>query len=107
LILVEVPSANEFYLESENCKKPEVPQNPPMATGVKVGEVYLAQFTDGVYYRARIVKETKTGYEVHFIDYGNYDVVPKGKIGAIEDSLKKIKSPLFRASLFGVENLTK
>lgn len=44
---------------------------------------------------------------MHFIDYGNYDFVHKSKIGIAEESLKKIKSPLYKASLYGLDGLTK
>lgn len=54
------------------------------AQNLKVGELCIAQFTDGVYYRAKILKVTREGCDVHFIDYGNYDFVAKAKIGAID-----------------------
>lgn len=53
------------------------------------------------------MKETKAGYEVFFIDYGNYDVVSKAKIGDLEESVKKLKPLLFRCSLYGLEGLTR
>lgn len=84
-----------------------MPQKPAQATGYKVGDLVNAQFTDGVYYRAKVLKATKDGCEVHFIDYGNYDFVPKAKIGVLDEALKKIKSPLYRTSLYGLEGLTK
>lgn len=71
-------------MENEGCKKPDVPQKPNLATSYKVGEIVLAQFTDGIYYRAKVLKATRDGCEVHFIDYGNYDFVTKSKIGMIE-----------------------
>lgn len=76
-------SAQELYFESEGSKKPEVNQKPTPAAKVKVGDLCSAQFTDGIYYRAKVLKETKAGYEVFFIDYGNYDVVPRAKIGEL------------------------
>lgn len=71
-------------MDNEGSKKPEISQKPTPASKIKVGDIVSAQFTDGVYYRARVLKESKAGYEVHFIDYGNYDVVPKTKIGDLE-----------------------
>lgn len=59
-------------------------QKPTPAAKIKVGDLYSAQFTDGIYYRAKVLKETKAGFEVFFIDYGNYDVVSKAKIGDLE-----------------------
>lgn len=98
----------QLYLESAGCKKPEVPQKGTQAQNIKVGELYAAEFTvDGVYYRARVVRESKKGYEVFFIDYGNYDVVQKSKICILDEALKKIKSPLFHCSLYGLEGFTR
>lgn len=42
-----------------------------------------------------------------FVDYGNYEVVNKQSIGILEDNVKKLKSPLFRCSLYGLQELTK
>lgn len=49
----------------------------------------------------------KTGFEVFFIDYGNYDVVHRSKIGLLDEAQKKVKSPLFHCSLYGLEGFTK
>ena len=78
-----------------------------MATGYKVGDIVNAQFSDGIYYRAKVLKATKDGCDVHFIDYGNYDFVPKAKIGVIDEALKKVRSPLIKASMYGLDGLTK
>jgi hypothetical protein len=104
---LEVISAHEFYLEEENAKRPDVPQKPQAATSFEIDGIYNAKFTDDVYYRARIVKESgKEKYYVHFIDYGNYDHVSKANIGTLSEDLKKVKSPLYKCSLFGVDGLT-
>lgn len=94
-------------MENEGCKKPDVPQKPALATNYKVGDIVNAQFTDGVYYRAKVLKATRDGCDVHFIDYGNYDFVPKAKIGALDEALKKVRSPLVKASMYGLDGLTK
>lgn len=66
-----------------------MPQNPESVGNVNIGEIYSAEFSDGVYYRAKILRENKGKYEVHFIDYGNYFAVDKKKIGVISDKLRK------------------
>ena len=43
-------------MESEGSKKPEISQKPVPASKIKVGDIVSAQFTDGVYYRARVLK---------------------------------------------------
>lgn len=43
-------------MENEGSKKPDVPQKPTPAAKIKVGELYSAQFTDGIFYRAKVLK---------------------------------------------------
>lgn len=40
--MLEVASPEEFYMEPVGLVRPEVPQKPEQATGVKVGEIYTA-----------------------------------------------------------------
>ncbi len=80
-----------------------MPQKPQPATTFEIGGIYNAKFTDDIYYRARIVREAgRDKYYVHFIDYGNYDQVTKANIGTLSEDLKKVKSPLYKCSLYGV-----
>lgn len=109
LILSEIVSANEFYLDVPNAKKPEVPQNPKPVTGsIEVGGLYAGQFSsDEQYYRARILKEVAGGkYHVQYIDYGNYETIPKASIGLLPENLKAAKSSLYKASLYGISGIT-
>lgn len=79
--VIEVKSRNEFYVEPDGCKRVNVPQNPKPVEKVQVGGIYAVEF-DGEYYRGKILKEASNGkYHVFFVDYGNYDTVPKSKIG--------------------------
>lgn len=79
--VIEVKSRNEFYVEPDGCKRVNVPQNPKPVEKVQVGGIYAVEF-DGEYYRGKILKEALNGkYQVFFVDYGNYDTVPKAKIG--------------------------
>lgn len=74
---------------------------------MNIGEIYSARFTDDVFYRARILKELPGGkYYLQYVDYGNYDRVEKKNIGMISEELRKVKSSLYRCSLFGVEGVT-
>lgn len=79
-----------------------------MTGNVEVGALYAVKFSsDQQYYRARILKEAGPGkYHVQYIDYGNYEVVPKASIGLLPENLKAVKSPLYRCGLYGVEAIT-
>ena len=45
LTLLEVQNADEFYLEPDNAKRPNVPQNPKPVGQVDVGGLYVGKFT--------------------------------------------------------------
>ena len=87
--------------------KIDVPQNPPLATKIVVGELYCGKFAvDDVWYRARIIREIKDKYEVHYIDFGNYEVIGKDRIGLISQELRQVKSQLYRCSLYDITDTT-
>jgi hypothetical protein len=71
-----------------------------------LNEIYAVKYTDDIYYRAKVIGSRKNEYSVHFLDYGNYDKVAKGRIGVLSEDLKKAKSPLIRASLYGLDGFT-
>ncbi|XP_023716578.1 maternal protein tudor isoform X3 [Cryptotermes secundus] len=57
---------------------------------VQVGQLCCARYSDGVYYRARVTRppDMPGGHvAVHFIDYGNSEVVPFRDIRSLEESL--------------------
>jgi hypothetical protein len=90
LRMLEVISPTEFYFDTPNAKKPEIPQKPDPAKEIREGEIYSVKFTqDGVYYRARIRRVFKNGtYHVAYIDYGNQETVPAANICILEKPLK-------------------
>jgi hypothetical protein len=100
LRLTEVVSPTEFYFDSLNAKKPEVPQKGDLSKNIKEGELYAVRFTvDDVYYRARIKRALKNGtYQVHYIDFGNYENVPSANINILPEELKKEKSSIYKCT---------
>lgn len=108
MVLMEAINASELYLEVDGAAKPNVPQNPQAAAKVEVGQLYAVKFTvDGQYYRAKILKELAGNkYNVHYIDYGNYENAAKGAICVLPENLKGFKSPLYKCSLYGIEGIT-
>lgn len=57
---------------------------------IKVGQLCCARYSDGVYYRARVTRppDASVGQvAVHFIDYGNSEVVSARDIRSLEESL--------------------
>ena len=45
-------------------------------------------------------------YHVLYIDYGNYETISKNDMGQLPEEAKGPKSPLYRCSLYGVDNLS-
>jgi hypothetical protein len=59
-------------------------------SNVQVGQLCCARYSDGVYYRARVTKPADTlggHFVVHFIDYGNSEVVSLRDIRSLDESL--------------------
>jgi hypothetical protein len=57
---------------------------------IQVGQLCCARYSDGVYYRARVMRppDTSVGQvAVHFIDYGNSEVVSVSDIRSLEENL--------------------
>jgi len=108
LKLVEVTSPTEFYLDTLNPRKPEVPQKGELSKNIREGELYAVRFTvDDVYYRARVKRIQKNGtYHVHYIDFGNSENVPATNINILSEELKKEKPSIFKCGLYGVDNLS-
>ncbi len=81
--IIEIRSRYEFYVEPDGCKRVDVPQEPKPVEKVQIGGLYAAEF-DGAFYRGKVLKEASNGrYQVFFVDYGNYDTVPKNKLGEL------------------------
>ena len=108
LTLLEVASSSEFYLEPENAKRPNVPQKPQPAGTVEVGGIYAGKFSvDQTFYRAKVTGQYGNNkYQVFYLDYGNSEIISKENIGQLPEELKTAKSPLYRCSLYGVDNVT-
>lgn len=96
--LVEVVSAKEFYFDSPNIKKPEVPQKIEQVKEVRVNEIYAVKFTeDNVYYRGQVKRADKNGrYFVQYIDFGNQEFVTIDRIGFLDKPLKDLKSSIIK-----------
>lgn len=59
-------------------------------SAVTVGQLCCARYSDGVYYRARVTRPADISagqVAVHFIDYGNSEVVSVNDIRSLEESL--------------------
>lgn len=107
LTLLEVTNAEEFYLEPDNAKRPNVPQDPKPVGPIEVGGLYACKFTvDETYYRAKVVKEVGNKYHVRYIDFGNYETIGKDRFGQLPEEMKGTKSPLYRCGLYGVDSVT-
>lgn len=53
------------------------------------------------------MKELAGGkYSVHYVDYGNSEIVTKASISLLPENLKAIKSSLYRCSLYGVDSIS-
>ncbi|XP_060858547.1 uncharacterized protein LOC132935918 isoform X2 [Metopolophium dirhodum] len=59
--------------------------NPVVGDMVKV----FSSESDGLYYRAKILKNNKGCYDVFYIDFGNIETVPSNVIYELADELKK------------------
>lgn len=53
----------------------------------KLGSTCCALFTDGEWYRCKVVSRTATEFTVFFVDYGNKDVVPRNRLKPLDPSL--------------------
>lgn len=96
-----INSISDFYVQEEksvsNLEKIQdrfmVAEMLPKVTDVKVGTLCVAKYTDGDWYRARVLAPGETGTKVLFIDYGNNAEVTE--IRVIPDDVASIP-PLAR-----------
>ncbi|XP_043481522.1 uncharacterized protein LOC122510734 isoform X2 [Leptopilina heterotoma] len=96
-----INSLSDFYIQEEksvsNLEKIQdrflVADMLPKVTDVKEGTLCVAKFTDGDWYRARVLAPGETGTKVLFIDYGNNAEVTE--IRAIPEDVASIP-PLAR-----------
>lgn len=70
--------------------------------------MYAGKFSsDEQYYRAKVLKDVGGGkYHVQYIDFGNYETIPKASIGELPEDFRNIKSSIYRCSLYGLEAIT-
>ena len=116
VIPVHVENPHHFYVqyaEPENLKTlndyasflndaKAVPYNDPV-----VNDTCCALFTDGIWYRARIVSVSDSSCEVFFCDYGNTSVVAKEDLRATPDDVKALPGQAMRIKLKSVEPIGK
>lgn len=58
---------------------------PPTNNKLSIGIVCLAKYSDGIYYRSKIINFTDTGLiKVYFIDYGNEELIPLSEVNKIK-----------------------
>ena len=75
----------------------------------KSGDFALAQFSeDGVWYRAHVSKVLKSGtaFEVHYIDYGNSEIVSSSHIRPLKPQFCKLPCQSLQCRLNGSEVYT-
>jgi len=60
--------------------------------GVRKNKLYTATFSDGAYYRVKILATVEKGktYDVLYIDYGNQEEIDISKLGALADEHKEL-----------------
>jgi len=95
VVITEVVSCNRFWAQlvdqgprfEEMMKqlRSDLTANPPLAGAFtpKKGTTCVAQFSDGLWYRATVEKVVNGQAHVLYIDYGNREVVPSSKLAAI------------------------
>eukprot|EP00112_Aurelia_sp_Birch-Aquarium-sp1_P002178 Seg1234.10 transcript_id=Seg1234.10/GoldUCD/mRNA.D3Y31 product="Tudor domain-containing protein 1" protein_id=Seg1234.10/GoldUCD/D3Y31 len=116
VIPVHVENPHHFYVQ---CAEPEnlqtlndyasfldgakaVPYSDPI-----VDDTCCALFTDGIWYRARVVSVSDASCEVFFSDYGNTSVVAMENLRAIPDEVKSLPGQAIRIKLQSVEPVGK
>ena len=116
VIPVHVENPHHFYVqyaEPENLKTlsdyasflndaKAIPYNDPL-----VNDTCCALFTDGNWYRARVVSVSDSSCEVFFCDYGNTSVVAKENLRATPDEVKALPAQAIRIKLKSVEPIGK
>lgn len=71
----------------------EFSANPPLAGAYqpKRGDLCVAKFVDGEWYRAKVEKVTPSEASVLYIDYGNRATISKGKCGTLPGSFTSLQ----------------
>jgi len=108
VIVTEVVDGNKFYVQivgtdtdrleelmkSLSIEASSEPYNP------KIGELVKAQFVDDIWYRAKVVGKTNDGtFEVVYIDYGNFDLVPPSRLRPLDPSFTTLHPQAQEAQL--------
>ena len=91
----------------EYCQDPS--SKSPARFSWKSGDFALAQFSDDqVWYRSRIVRMLKSGtaFEVHYIDYGNSEVVPSNQLRPLKLDFCQLPCQALKCRLNGSEVYT-
>ncbi|KAK2183308.1 hypothetical protein NP493_317g02007 [Ridgeia piscesae] len=70
------------------------------------GDIVCAKYSlDDKWYRAVVLDLTDMGVKVRFIDYGNMETLPSGRIAPVTDSLMKFPIMVVSCSLSGVSGI--
>ena len=74
----------------------------------KDGDFALAQFSDEMWYRAQIMKVLKSGtaFDVHYVDYGNNEVVPSSQLRPLKPQFCSLPCQVLKCRLNGSEVYT-
>ncbi|XP_046858270.1 tudor domain-containing protein 1-like [Xenia sp. Carnegie-2017] len=70
---------------------------------LSVGDVCLAKYIDGVWYRGKILGVQKTGFKVFFVDYGNTDIVAASDITSSPERFLSLPPQAFECELANVK----
>lgn len=109
-MLSEVIGCDEFYLQRSDGKLDEIHDAitesysnlKDLKEPVSVGTLCLAKFDDGLY-RGKVMGKSGAKYKVHFIDFGNNDVVDIKDMKMLPTTLVSLKPEATRCSLAYVQ----
>ena len=79
--------------------------SPPSSELPELGQLCCAKFSeDGMWYRARVVEFlTQTSFRVHFVDYGNEEVVSVANVRAFKRDFMHVPAQAIHCCLIGFE----
>ncbi|KAG1459114.1 hypothetical protein G6F56_006235 [Rhizopus delemar] len=117
IVVSEILSGSHFYVQKVTDEIPKLEkmmkelgeyysQRPADASfRPRVGDTVAAKFTeDNSWYRAKIRRISHEGIEVHYIDFGNSEVLSSARVRALADQFKTLKSQAYEAVLSFVKS---
>ncbi|CAO3702418.1 unnamed protein product [Rhizopus stolonifer] len=117
IVVSEILSGSHFYVQKITDEIPKLEKmmkelgeyysHRPADTSFRprVGDTVAAKFTeDNSWYRAKIRRISHEGVEVHYIDFGNSEVLSSARVRALADQFKTLKSQAYEAVLSFVKS---